>query len=124
MRLRLAALAFVFLWFLIGGIAHFVYTDVEMRIVPPWLPDHRGLVLISGGFELAGALGVLLKRTRHLAGLGLVLLTIAVTPANIYMWQNPGLFPTIPYWALVIRLPVQAALLVCIWWSTRPPRMS
>jgi len=122
MRLRLLALAFVFLWFFVGGIAHFAYMDVEMRIVPPWLPNHRWLVIISGIFELAGAVGVLLKRTRGLAGMGLMLLTVAVTPANIYMVQNPALFPGIPYWALVIRLPAQVALLVCIWWATRPPR--
>jgi uncharacterized membrane protein len=116
---RLLGLAFVFAWFFLGGIAHFVLTDLEMSIVPSWLPEHRWLVLISGFFELAGALGLLLKRTRGLAGLGLILLTLAVTPANIYMWQNPELFPTIPYWVLTIRLPAQLALLACIWWSTR-----
>lgn len=34
-RLKLAGLAFVFLWFFVGGIAHFVATETEMRIVPP-----------------------------------------------------------------------------------------
>ncbi len=32
-RPRLAGLTFVFLWFFIGGIAHFVATETEMRIV-------------------------------------------------------------------------------------------
>jgi uncharacterized membrane protein len=34
-RVRLFGLSFVFLWFLVGGIAHFAATDTEMRIVPP-----------------------------------------------------------------------------------------
>jgi uncharacterized membrane protein len=123
MKVRPLALAFVFFWFLIGGIAHFAYTDIEMQIVPPWLPEPRLLVIISGIFELAGAAGLLFKRTRLWAGWGLMLLTVAVTPANVYMWQNPALFPEIPYWALAIRLPVQLALLACIGWSTRPPRV-
>ena len=106
-------------WFFLGGIAHFVYTDLEASIVPPWLPEPRLMVLISGVFELAGALGVLVKRMRRLAGWGLILLTVAVTPANVFMWQHPELFPNVPYWVLTIRLPAQLALLACIWWSTR-----
>jgi uncharacterized membrane protein len=113
---RILALGFVFLWFFLGGIAHFAVTDLEMRIVPPWLPAHRLLVLISGVFELLGAIGLLVHQTRRAASWGLILLTIAVTPANIYMWQHPELF-SIPYWALTIRLPLQVGLIVCIWWS-------
>jgi uncharacterized membrane protein len=45
-----------------------------------------------------------------------------VTPANIYMWMNPQLFPTISETLLTVRLFVQVLLLACIWWSTRTPR--
>jgi len=43
------------------------------------------------------------------------------------MLQQPALFPSVPYWALVARLPLQVALLALITWSTRvftaqPPR--
>ncbi len=119
---RKLGLGFVFLWFFIGGIAHFAATGLEMRIVPPWLPEPRLLVLVSGVFELLGAIGVLIPRTRQAAGYGLMLLTIAVTPANIYMWQQASQFPSIPYWALTLRLPLQVALLACIAWSTRDVR--
>ncbi|KQT43678.1 MULTISPECIES: hypothetical protein [unclassified Methylophilus] len=118
---RILALAFVFLWFFIGGIAHFAFTELEMKIMPPWLPAHRELVLISGFFELAGAIGILFARTRRIAGWGLILLTIAVTPANVFMLQNASQFPEVPYWALVARLPLQILLLLCIWWATKPP---
>ena len=77
------------------------------------------MLLISGAFELLGALGLLMRPTRRTAGWGLFWLTIAVTPANIYMLQNHDLFP-IPYWVLVVRLPAQAALLALILWSTSP----
>ena len=40
-RWRRAGLAFVFLWFAIGGVAHFAFTDAEMRIVPPYVPWPR-----------------------------------------------------------------------------------
>ena len=113
---------FVFVWFLVGGIAHFVFTDVEMRIVPPIIAWPRETVLVSGVFELLGAAGLLWKRTRRAAGIGLFALTIAVTPAHIYMLQRPDLFH-VPYWALVSRLPLQVALLALIAWSTAPSQV-
>ena len=114
---RFAGLAVVFLWFFIGGIAHFALTDTEARIVPPYIPWPVAAVLVSGVFELLGAVGILVARTRRAAGIGLFLLTLAVTPAHIYMLQQPQLFP-VPVWALWLRLPIQAALLWLIAWST------
>jgi len=111
-------LSVVFLWFLVGGIAHFVATETEMRIVPPYIPWPRATVLVTGVLELLGAAGLLWRPTRRAAGLGLFALTIAVTPAHIYMLQRPELFE-VPYWALVARLPLQVALLALIWWATR-----
>lgn len=37
-RGKLAGLIVVFLWFFVGGIAHFVATETEMKIVPPYIP--------------------------------------------------------------------------------------
>jgi uncharacterized membrane protein len=116
-RWRLLGLAFVFLWFFIGGIAHFVATAAEMRVVPPYIPWPRTAVLVSGVFEFLGAAGLLGRPPRRAAGLGLFALTIAVTPVHIYMLQVPELF-NVPYWALVARLPLQVALLALIAWST------
>lgn len=110
-------LGFVFLWFFIGGIAHFVATDFEMKIVPPYISWPRAVVLVSGLFEVLGSIGILLPQTRRFAGMGLIALTIAVTPANIYMLQAADLFHA-PYWLLVLRLPLQVALLALIVWST------
>lgn len=117
-RWRVAGLVVVFLWFAIGGVAHFALTETEMRIVPPFITWPREAVLISGVFELLGAAGLLWKPTRRAAGIGLFLLTLAVTPAHFYMLQRPDLFPSVPYWALIARLPLQVALLALIAWST------
>ncbi len=105
----------MFLWFLIGGIAHFAATDLEMSIVPPYVPWPHAAVIVSGLFELLGAAGLTLAATRRAACIGLFALTIAVTPANIFMLQRSDLFH-VPYWALVARLPLQAALLALIAW--------
>lgn len=110
----------VFLWFFVGGIAHFVATETEMRIVPPYMPWPRAAVVVSGVFELLGAVGLLWPKARRAAGVGLFVLTIAVTPAHNYMLQAPELFLSIAIWALWLRLPLQVALLALIAWSTTP----
>ncbi len=117
-RLRLLGLAIVFLWFFIGGIAHFALTEAEMKLVPPYIPWHRAAVLASGVFELIGAAGLLWRPTRPWAGWLLFAVTIAVTPVHVWMLQNADQWP-VPYWALVARLPLQALLLALIVWSTR-----
>ncbi len=118
--MRRAGLAFVFLWFFIGGLAHFFATEMEMSIVPPWIPWPRETVLVSGALELLGAIGLLWPPSRRAAGWGLFALTLAVTPANVYMLQHADRFPAIPYGLLVARLPLQLALLALIVWSTAP----
>lgn len=114
---QLIGLSIVFVWFFVGGIMHFAATDLEASIVPPYVPWRRAAVLVSGAFELVGALGILLPSTRRAAGVGLFLLTLAVTPAHVYMLQRPELFG-ISMWMLWLRLPVQVALLWLILWST------
>jgi uncharacterized membrane protein len=116
-RVKLVGLGFVFLWFLLGGVAHFAATELEMSIVPPYIPWPRPVVLLSGVFELLGALGLLVRRFRAAAGCGLFLLTLAVTPANVYMLEHFEQF-AVPYPLLVLRLPLQVGLLALIAWST------
>jgi uncharacterized membrane protein len=112
---RRVGLLFIILLFASSGTLHFIITDVFASIVPPSLPWRREAVYISGACELAGALGLCLPRWRRLAGIGLFLLTIAVTPANIYMWLRADLFPQVAPSLLFWRLPLQLVLLAIIW---------
>jgi len=117
-RWQRVAMWFVFCWFFFGGLAHFAFTDLEARIVPPQIPDPRDIVLLTGVLELAGAFGLLLPWTRRAAGWGLFLLTLAVTPANVYMLRIHDQFD-IPVWLLWLRLPFQLVLLWLIRWGSR-----
>jgi uncharacterized membrane protein len=114
----LLALAFVG-----AGINHFVMPRAYERIVPPSM-KHRaqGLVVASGVAEIAGGMGVLLPRTRRIAGLGLVALLAAVFPANLYMARAPEHFRKIPPWALYARLPLQPLMMWWAWSATRNRR--
>lgn len=124
MRYKSVALGLIFVWFVAGGIGHFVAPEFFLKIVPPHLPLRLEAVYITGLFELLGAVFLLRQKTRRAAGLGLFVLTIAVTPANIYMWMNAHLFPGIPETLLVLRLFVQVLLLMTIWWATQPEKRS
>ena len=117
-KLKIVGVAFVFLWFMGGGVMHFISPEFFLAIMPPSLPYHEAAVAISGVFEIIGAVGLLFQRTRRMAGIGLFVLTLAVSPANIYMSLNPELFPDVSDLALTLRLVIQVLLLACIWWST------
>lgn len=101
------------------GVLHFTKTDFFIAIMPPYLPLHRELVLLSGAIEIALGIALLIPRTAQLAGLGCIALYIAVFPANIHMAMHPELFPDISPTALYIRLPIQGVLIAWAWWCTR-----
>lgn len=65
---------------------------------------------------------MLFVKTRTAAGLGLFLLTLCVTPANLNMWLYPEQFPQFHPTFIAVRLALQLPLLAGIWWSTRLPR--
>lgn len=118
-RLRYPLAAF----FVAMGILHFVAPAPFESIMPPWIPLHHELVLLSGVFELGLGLAVLPERTRPWAGIGLILLLVAVFPANIHMALNdvPPESPP-PRWVVWARLPLQPLMMAWAWWSTRPDR--
>jgi len=104
--------------FIAAGANHFLHPAFYVRIVPPSLPNPALLVVISGVAEIAGGIGVLIRGTRTLAGIGLVALLVAVFPANIYMAQHPELYRDVASaTTLDIRLPLQAFLIAWVWWA-------
>ena len=73
------------LFYGLAGIGHFVFAKALVTIVPPWVPAPRAVVLLTGAFELAAAIALLLPslRLRRLSAIGLALYAVAVYPANI-----------------------------------------
>ena len=53
---------------ILGGIQHFVYADFVDKLVPAWIPGTRFWVCFTGVALIAGGLGLLLPKTRRLAG--------------------------------------------------------
>ena len=108
---------------IIVGTTHFLRPDQYARIVPPQLPEPISLVYISGAFEIASGIGLMIPYVSVAAAWMLIALFIAVFPANIYQALNSIPIDGIPhspigYW---IRLPFQAVLIAWAWWYTRKP---
>ena len=78
-----------------------------MRMMPPYVPAHRELVLASGVAEVSGGLALLRPRTRRAGGWWLIATLAAVFPANVHMALNPERFPSSPGGAAALsaRLP-------------------
>ena len=105
-----------------AGTLHWLHPDSFARIMPPYIPFHHQAVLLSGSLEIILGLGVVFVKTRNLCGWGLILLLLAVFPANLYMFQQPELFHAIPRGLLLLRLPLQFALAYWVYWATLKPR--
>lgn len=104
--------------FIITGVTHFLMPDIFIKMMPPFLPWPLALVYISGVFEILGGLGLMLARTKFWAAIGLVLLLVAVFPANIYVALNNvqlGGVMSAPIYQW-LRLPMQLVLIAMVVW--------
>jgi uncharacterized membrane protein len=104
-----------------AGALHFVAPGTYERIMPPYLPLHRELVYLSGAAEVLGGLGLLSARTRAAAGVGLILLLVAVLPANMQMLIDARAAGKPSWWLalLWLRLPLQGVLAAWVWRVSR-----
>ena len=106
------------------GIQHFTNpVDPFLYIIPPALKSiGLELVYISGYFEIVLGVLLLIPKTRKIAALGLILLLIAVYPANLYLafYELPqkltGYDPFTVSW---VRLPMQFIFLGLAYWHSK-----
>lgn len=105
--------------FIAAGMNHFVNTGFYLKIMPPYLPWHVPLVYLSGIAEVALGALLLFRRSSTIAAWGLILLLIAVFPANLHMAVNSEQFPQFSPSLLWLRLPLQAVLIAWAYWYTR-----
>jgi uncharacterized membrane protein len=105
------------LMFLFTATAHFgkMREDLE-RMLPPWVPNPRAIVLITGILEIIGALGLIVPETRWLAGLCLILFLIAVFPANVHAAKTKSTLAGKPATPLGVRAPMQILFILLLVW--------
>ena len=105
--------------FLFTGTSHFTSMKYDFAaMIPDPMPDGLWVIYLTGVFEIAGAIGLLLPQTRRLAGICLVLLLVAMFSANVNAALNEiplgGQDPT-PLW---LRTPMQLLYIGMVWWTS------
>jgi uncharacterized membrane protein len=115
-RKRKISLSAMVLFYLTTGTLHFLRPQPFLNIMPPWLPHPLFLVYFSGACEALFALLLISPKTRKTGAWLLIVLLLAVFPANIQMsinyWNTPGTM----FWISLLRLPLQ---IVLISWAYR-----
>jgi uncharacterized membrane protein len=92
--------------FVLTGVAHFVppLRAALIAIVPPQLPAPGLLVTLTGVLEFLGAAGLVVPASRVAAAVCLLLLMLAMFPANIYAARMPN-----PPRSMTTQLPLRTA---------------
>ena len=96
------------------GLKHFMDTSFFLKIMPPSFPLHKESVYVSGALEILFGIGIIIKKTRLYASWGIILLLIAVYPANIYLAFSEDAQQSISvssFFATWVRLPIQFVLI-------------
>ena len=106
-------------FYIFGGIKHFTNVGWYMKIMPPYLSYHKELVYLSGAFEILLGIMLVFEKTRFLTGWGLILLLIAIFPANIYLAQTNGAAMNISPALAWGRLPFQAVFIALAYWHSK-----
>ena len=119
MSFKLITIYLMSLFYISIGIKHFINADWFMKIMPPYLPYHKELVYLSGAFEIILGIMLLFEKTRFLAGWGLILLLIAVFPANIYAAQTNGAAMGTSAAIAWVRLPFQGLFIALAYWHSK-----
>jgi len=95
-----------------GVFLHFFRAATTASIIPPMFPAPVFLAVITGVFEIAGAIGLFVPRFRRAAAFWIAIMMVAVLPANIYAagrtidgFHMPG---------IVSRTAIQAVYIVLI----------
>jgi len=112
----LARYAFA-IFFVGAGFNHFLQPDFYLQIMPPYLPAHAVLNVVSGAAEIIIGVLVAVPRTQRIGGWLAIALLLAVFPANIYLFTHQELFPGVPPLLHLLRLPLQALFIAWAYWA-------
>lgn len=103
---------------LFTSVAHFNSLRHDLaRMIPPGVPSPMGMVYFTGLCEIAGAVGLLVPRTRRAAAAALIVFFLAILPANIHAARAGLTLAGNPVTPLAVRIPVQIFVIALTWWS-------
>ena len=107
--------------FLFTSLAHFTKMKHDLvRMVPRIFPRPLLVIYVTGVLEFLGVVGLLLPNFRAPAAFCLMVLLIAMFPANVKAARDHLVLRGKPATALWVRAPMQLLFIGLLWWSTAP----
>lgn len=111
--------------FLFTGAMHFTATrKAFVRMVPPWIPRPALAVTLTGICELAGAIGLVVPGWDCVAAYALIVLLVAMIPANVYAAREHIEVGGRAAMPLPLRIPLQLFWIVALWWCVQDPPLT
>jgi uncharacterized membrane protein len=105
--------------FTVTGASHFSPMKYDFQaMIPEPLPNDLSVIYLTGVLEIAGAIGLLIPRLRTTAAGALILLLMAMFPANAHAALQGIPLRGEPPTPLTIRLPMQLIFIAALWWSS------
>lgn len=105
------------IFFTVSGSAHFVIPEFFRAMMPPFIPFQDFFIILTGIAEIAGAIGIQIPKYRKLAGQLMIVLLVAIFPANIYVAIAQPVLPNLDYspQSMWWRLLLQPLFIAWIW---------
>lgn len=102
----------------VAGMFHFIKPQLYLKIMPPYLPAHSTLVLLSGIAEMVFGLMILNPETQQIAAWGIILMLLAFFTVHIHMLRYEEASMNLPKWFLWLRIVLQFVLIYWVFQYT------
>lgn len=83
--------------------------------MPPYIPAHSTMVLLSGIVEMVAGLLILNTETQSIGAWILIATLMVFFTVHIYMLQDEKAAMNLPQWILWLRLPLQIGLIYWVY---------
>jgi uncharacterized membrane protein len=104
--------------YILAGLNHIRVPKLYLRMMPPALPSHKTLNLLSGLAEFLLGIALCIPALSSYAAWGIIALLVAIFPANVFMYTNERAGMGLPKWVRLVRLPLQVVLILWAWQYT------
>jgi len=102
--------------YIFAGMMHFIRPKMYLRIMPRYLPNPKLLVTMSGIAEIMLGIGLCFPATKNSAISGIIAMLIVFLLVHFYMLSSKKAGAGIPQWVLLLRIPLQFALIYWAYW--------
>ncbi|WP_074979474.1 DoxX family protein [Zhouia amylolytica] len=100
------------LLYVCAGIMHFLKPKIYLRIMPRYLPNHKGLVWFSGLAEIILGISICIPAIKNIALYGIILMLCIFLLVHFYMLSSEKASAGFPKWLLLSRIPLQFVLML------------